>query len=377
MSVKIAAPVGAVIVVDESASETVRADHDTLRFSVEQGAEAEHVRLAREDGVRREGTRITLRPLLATSPLRIGGRAYRGTFEIFRGRRGGVTVVNVLGMEEYLRGVVPSEIGRLSDTLLAAVEAQAIAARTYALSYLGRHKEDGFDLLPTTQDQVYDGVKGEFRSGDRALLATRGIVAMQGAGYIRCNYFSTCGGKTANVEEVWNEPPLAFLRAQRDRAGAERESFCKISKYYRWREVWPADEFLDLLATYGPSVFPTMGPVKPGELLAVRVRERGSSHRVRDLEIHTRSGTYHLTGDRIRLVLRRPGHHEQILRSTLFSVTVRRHNDRAVAVVFDGGGFGHGVGMCQMGAIGMARAGYRVGQIVGHYYEGATLVRKY
>ena len=114
-----------------------------------------------------------------------------------------------------------------------------------------------------------------------------------------------------------------------------------------------------------------------GELVAVSVRDRGPSHRVIDLEIRTRGGSYHIGGDRIRSVLRRPGHHEQTLRSTLFSTVVRRSHGHVVEVEFDGGGYGHGVGMCQFGAIGMARAGYSMKQIIGHYYKGVELARLY
>lgn len=338
--------------------------------------DADGIVLQSDDG-RATAPSFTLKPRRADGHVSIAGRSYRGHLEVFRGRRGGVTVVNIVPIEEYLRGVVPSELGHVNDSLLAAMQAQAVAARTYTLSYLGRRKDDGFDLLSTTADQVYDGIKGEFSTGDKAILATRGVVARKDGALIRCNYFSTCGGKTADDDEVWNEDPISYLRARRDRAGDEREAFCKGSRLYRWKEVWPADEFLDLVTTYGPQQFPRNGAVPGGELIAVSVRDRGPSHRVKDLEIRTRGGSYHLTGDRIRLVLKRPSRHDQILRSTLFSTVVRRSQGRVVEVEFDGGGYGHGVGMCQFGAIGMARAGYSMKQIIGHYYKGVELARLY
>lgn len=343
---------------------------------VQQGRDAQAIHLQSDDG-RADAATFTLAPRKPGGHVSVAGHAYHGHLEIFRGRRGGVTVVNVLPLEDYLRGVVPSELGHVNDSLLAAMEAQAVAARTYSLSYLGRHKEDGFDLLSTTADQVYDGIKGEYPTGDRAIQATRGIVARKDGALIRCNYFSTCGGKTADDDEVWSEAPISYLRARRDRAGSEHDAFCKGSRLYRWTEVWPADEFLDLVSSYGPQVFPRNGAPPGGELVAVYVRDRGPSHRVKDLEIRTRGGSYHLTGDRIRMVLRRPSRHDQILRSTLFSTVVRRSHGRIVEVEFDGGGYGHGVGMCQFGAIGMARAGYSMKQIIGHYYKGVELARLY
>jgi stage II sporulation protein D len=353
---------------------------DDTSFVARRGGDLETIVLASTHARDAEstGTRIIVRSRTAGVFVHVAGRPYRGTVEVFRGRAGGVTAVNVLPVEDYLRGVVPAEIGRLNDTAASAIQAQAVAARTYTLSYFGRRKEDGFDLLSTVQDQVYDGVAGEARTGDRAVIATRGVVAAYKNRYVRCNYFSTCGGRTAAIDEVWRESPLDFLRSIRDRAGAEKEAFCKSSKYYRWRERWPADEFLDLVASWGPRVYPeSIGDVTPGELVAVRVRDRGPSKRVTDLEVRTQSGTYNLTGDRIRSVCRRPGAHEATLRSTLFNVTVERAQGRPVAVVFDGGGFGHGVGMCQVGAIGMSRAGYSLTQIIGHYYRGARLARLY
>ncbi len=374
--VRISAAGGVHLSIDGSDAVTLA---DTT-FVARRGADDETIVVAatRSGAVESTGTRIILRPRRGGAFLRVDGRAYRGAVEVFRGRAGGVTAVNVLPVEEYLRGVIPSEIGRLPDSMASALQAQAVAARTYTLSYFGRRREDGFDLLNTVQDQVYDGVAGEARTGDRAVLVTRGVVAAYKDRYVRCNYFSTCGGRTAAIDEVWNESPLDFLRSIRDRAGKEKDAFCKTSKYYRWRERWPADEFLDLLAEWGPRIYPeSMRDVAPGALVAVRVRERGPSHRVTDLEVRTQSGTYHLTGDRIRLVCRRPGNHASTLRSTLFNVTVERAQGRVVAVVFDGGGFGHGVGMCQVGAIGMARGGYSLKQIIGHYYRGARLARLY
>ncbi len=370
-AVELSAP-GGFVLGDAGSGATI--SDTTLTAARGDGADA--IVLTSDDG-RAVSPTFTLAARDAGGHVSVAGKSYRGRLEVFRGRRGGVTVVNIVPIEEYLRGVVPSELGHWPDSLLAAMEAQAVAARTYTLSYMGRRKDDGFDLLGTTADQVYDGIKGEYPTGDKAILATRGVVARKDGALIRCNYFSTCGGKTADCDEVWNEDPISYLRARRDRAGDEREAFCKSSRLYRWTEVWPADEFLDLVTTFGPQQFPRNGAVPGGELLGVSVRERGPSHRVKDLEIRTRGGSYHLTGDRIRLVLKRPGRHDQILRSTLFSTVVRRSHGRVVEVEFDGGGYGHGVGMCQFGAIGMARAGYSMKQIIGHYYKGVELARLY
>jgi stage II sporulation protein D len=112
-------------------------------------------------------------------------------------------------------------------------------------------------------------------------------------------------------------------------------------------------------------------------LVDVRVTERSRSRRVRILEVITPDNAYKIFGDSIRLVIRRPNEQESILLSTLFDVDVQREQGYAKTVVFYGGGSGHGVGMCQMGAIGMAKAGRDFKQILTRYYKGVKLTRAY
>jgi stage II sporulation protein D len=140
-------------------------------------------------------------------PVRLNGKAYRGRIEVFVNSRGSLTIVNVVSLEDYLLGVVPSE---LSLPSLEAQKAQAVAARTYAVANVNGFGKQGFDLLPTIRSQVYGGVSSESSMGTQAVLQTRGVVATYKGKPINALYTSTCGGRTENSENIFdfNEPYL-------------------------------------------------------------------------------------------------------------------------------------------------------------------------
>ena len=140
-------------------------------------------------------------------PVKYNGKAYRGKIEVFVNSRGTLTVVNVVPLEEYLLGVVPSE---LSLPQLEAQKAQAVAARTYAVANINNYGKQGFDMLPTVWSQVYKGVSIETKMGTQAVLQTRGIVATYHGTPINALYTSTCGGRTENSENIFDfdEPYL-------------------------------------------------------------------------------------------------------------------------------------------------------------------------
>src|SRR5256714_1319105 len=144
------------------------------------------------------------------APVRFNDKAYRGRIEVFANRRGSLTVVNVIGLEDYVRGVVPNE---LSFPALEALKAQAIAARTYALKNRGQFAPEGFDLLPTTRSQVYRGLTSETSLTTRAVDETRGIVATYNGEPINALYTSTCGGRTEDAENIFNQA-VPYLRSR-------------------------------------------------------------------------------------------------------------------------------------------------------------------
>lgn len=146
----------------------------------------------------------------ANAPVRFNDKPYRGKIEVFANTRGALTVVNVIGLEDYVRGVVPNE---LSYPALEALKAQAIAARTYALKNRGQFVSEGFDLLPTTRSQVYRGLTSETSLTSRAVDETRGLIATYNGEPINALYTSTCGGRTEDSENIFNEA-VPYLRGR-------------------------------------------------------------------------------------------------------------------------------------------------------------------
>ena len=137
-----------------------------------------------------------------SNPVKLNGKAYRGKIEVFVNSRGTLTVVNVVPLEEYLLGVVPSELGLPQ---LEAQKAQAVAARTYAIANIGNYGKQGFDMVPTVWSQVYKGVSIETKMGTQAVQQTRGIVATYQGKPINAYYTSTCGGRTEDGGNIFDQ----------------------------------------------------------------------------------------------------------------------------------------------------------------------------
>lgn len=332
------------------------------------------VRLVRPDGYR-SPPHAEIRAEPVSAALRVNGTAYRGGVRLLRGRDGGVTAVNTVALEDYLLGVVPAEIGARPTSELEAVKAQAVAARTYALSYLSARDSLGFDVFGDVGDQVYRGISAESEVTTRAVRETRGVVATYGGRLIEAYYHSTCGGSTASIEDVWPRPVQPYLVPVSDRieGGGER-SYCDISPHFRWTERWTLAELRAILQETLP---PRTGiaAASLGTVSDVRVTERTERGRVRKLEFETTRASYQVRGNDIRWVLEpavgRP------LRSTYFVASWSRGSGGDAVLTAEGGGWGHGVGMCQWGAIGRARAGQSYEQILRTYYYGIELERWY
>jgi len=305
----------------------------------------------------------------------VSGREYRGIIELRTNGKGMLTVVNELDIENYLRGVVPVEIGRLKPSQIDAVKAQAIAARTYALAHQGRRAALGFDIYGTVNDQVYRGHSVESSVADQAIAATHGMIATYKGKMIDTFYSSTCGGSTDNIHEGWKSSPVPYLSSVKDK-GRGLGDFCHASPWYRWDARWDRAALEEILA----SSLPASARRQDGkiELQDIRIRKRSTSGRVHLLEIKTNQGKAEFRGDAIRSILRRPTQGNPALRSTLFNLKVQRDGKgRPKSIVIEGAGFGHGIGLCQTGAIGMADRGYRFDQILKHYYRGINLRRAY
>jgi stage II sporulation protein D len=306
--------------------------------------------------------------------LRWNGRTWRGAFKAFVNPRGKLTLASRVPLEAYMLGVLPGEIGPLAEDQMEAGRAQAIAARSYTLFYEGRRREkQGFDLFATVEDQVYGPVESETAQATQCVTSTRAQVALSGDLPIRANYSSTCGGITTDVWESWPADPMPYLVSRRDRgAGGD---YCSQSRHYRWVERFTVDEFARNLRRFCPERGVPLPKGGVGEILDVRTTGRSRSGRVWRLEVITSTGRITIPAHELRWVLRRAGLPGSILRSTLIKVGVQRNaSTRAVReIVVSGGGNGHGVGLCQTGALGMARAGKRAAEIIEHYFTGVEV----
>jgi stage II sporulation protein D len=314
---------------------------------------------------------ITIRATSPDATLRYGSRRYRGDL-VLHPTDTGIAVVNVLSMDDYLRGVVPLEIGRgRTEAELAAVEAQAIVARSFALAKLGGSSAT-HDIRASTLDQVYGGVEAETALADRAIARTAGLVLRFGGRVVSAPYHSTCGGRTAAAREVWRSAGEPYLLSVDDAVPGTNRHWCDISPRFRYSRSWTGSE-LQRTVDANLRRYAAVPPGGPGKISGVAVLSRTESGRVAELELTTISGSrYRLRGNDIRFVLRAPDN--ELLESTNFNVAVARDADGSVGrLSISGSGYGHGVGMCQWGAIARARAGSDFRAILAAYYPGTDV----
>jgi stage II sporulation protein D len=319
------------------------------------------------NGVRRElRLPCTLAVSAGTGMLEYGGNSYRGAIVIAPEGNKTFAVINLIDVEEYLRGVVPLEIGNLKDPDIEAVKAQAVAARTYTYRKMAQSEGAVFDLLPTTSDQVYGGALAEAPTSDMALLLTKDLILAYENDIVHAYYHSTCGGRTANIEDVWGGEAYPYLKSLDDADNSGR-AWCAGTTSYTWTETWSVSQFAGVLRKYGGEG----GLVPPfsGSPRRVEARERFVCGRVKKLVIVSSSGEHTAGGDKIRFALRRAAAANQILRSA----NIRSAKIEGGEVVITGGGYGHGIGMCQVGAIARARAGQGFEEILKAYYSGVSI----
>jgi len=313
--------------------------------------------------------RLTLRPAREAATRLISDglppldRAYVGAIEV-GADRAGLAVINIVELDTYLRGVVPAEMP--ASFPMEALKAQAIAARTYALYQREEHQSEGFDLCSGVHCQVYRGAEGHPRT-NAAIRATAGKVLAFGDVLVKTVYHSTCGGSTEDGWRAWWGHALPYLRARPD------GTWCRGSAKYRWsREfAWPdaARAVQDNLAAVCFKPGASVGP-----LLDLRVERQTAAGRARRLAVIGEGGREVVFGDGIRWLFGsgKPG--PGGLNSTFFTLSVERDaQGKPVRAAFTGRGWGHGLGLCQMGAAGRARAGQKAERILQWYYQGARV----
>lgn len=285
---------------------------------------------------------------LSGSPLRVNGTAYPGDLLFFRDGDA-VTVVNEVEVESYLAGVLGAEMPlKFEDE---ALRAQVVAARTYVLYEAKTARSPFYDLLATEASQVYRGLAVATRRARRLVRSTRGVILTTEGRTFPAFYHSTCGGHTVDAAEVWPGLRLGVLRGVPC-------GYCSGSPYYRWTVEFGAQEVSQALERRG---------LFSGPVTAIAVTRRAASGYATDVEVRGPGGRRQFRARALRSALG-----SRRLKSTYF--TVLRIPD---GFRFRGRGYGHGVGLCQWGAQGMAQAGHDYQEILAHYYPGSELVRIY
>lgn len=183
-------------------------------------AKRNHLEIRTEDSekTRIEKDRITIRTLDSSSYICIKQKWYKGTIHIIN-NNGNMTVINDVGIEDYVRGVTPAEMP--SSWNMEALKAQAIAVRSYAIANLGKHASQGFDLLDSTMDQVYNGVLAETSATNQAVEETKGLVLTYNNKIISTMYSASAGGQTKSALQAWGNdiPYLQSVKSYDDETG--------------------------------------------------------------------------------------------------------------------------------------------------------------
>lgn len=275
-------------------------------------------------------------------------------------------------MEGYLGGVLGAEIGRRPVEDREAVIAQAILSRTVAYRALERRRLQGWDLMATVADQVYRGVAAEDPEGLGAVAATRGMLVVWAGQPIDAFFHSTCAGQTATPDEVFASAARPYLQSIRD-VREDGTPWCAASPRYRWREEWPAGRLLVILQETLRSQGADLS--RATRLRALTVTARTPSGRVHTVRADLGGTVVPVSGPAIRQALRTTA--GQPLRSAAFELSGARGDSGLVTVVAEGRGAGHGVGLCQWGAIGRARAGWDHRRILAAYFPGTEIQRRW
>ncbi|MEH2369486.1 SpoIID/LytB domain-containing protein [Nostoc sp.] len=311
-------------------------------------------------------------------------RLYAGRLNLQPNAYGTYTLVNQVPLETYLRGVVPYEIG--TDAPKAALEAQAILARTYALRNLRRFAADNYQLCADTHCQVYYGLKGAAAKTDQAIASTRGKVLTYKNELVDALYSSTTGGVTASFSDVWNGEDRPYLRPVLDaptnfwdlskQSLADEKNFQKFintqqgfneSKWdmFRWHKETPLKDIIKDLQKF---LHVKNSPhAKFKTIQAMAVVERSQSGRILELAVKTDRSTFILHKDEVRSAFAAPT-------STLFYIEpLNKGKSELWGYAFIGGGLGHGVGLSQTGAQNLAKLGWSSPKILQFYYPGTQI----
>ncbi|MCD6183279.1 MAG: SpoIID/LytB domain-containing protein [Thermovirga sp.] len=359
------------------------------------------------------------------TPIYWNKRPYRGWFKLYPSSNG-FNVINIVEIEQYLRGVLKMEVNPSWE--MEALKAQAIVARTYALRNRGKHRSQGFDLCALPHCQVYRGINAEDPRINRAIASTKGLVLYYGNNLAVTPYHSDSGGYTANVWEVWSGH-MPYLKAK-------KEPFSYVSPYSNWKVMIPLSELKEKLRKNRISV---------GEIRRVSIPERDKGGRAVSVLIEGTRGKVKIKASKFRIIvgsskvkstnfkingnsqnvtttnniINQPVEEEKLydhegvlfasfIKKGVFSTeelmdmlvhpekkshylrlalqrqsgikskhSFSRYSTNGKVLILEGKGWGHGVGMSQWGAKAMAEHGWNFKKILMYYYPGTKLRKVY
>ena len=281
---------------------------------------------------------------LTDSAIFINGRSFRGEVDIIRQKNQTLLVVNHINVEDYLRGVLYHEVSHWWPS--AVLEAQAIAARTFALYQVKMNKGKDYDLETNAFSQVYGGATSEKFRTNEAVYKTLGRILVYKNAILPAYYHATCAGHTEDASILWKTDltPLKGVVC----------GFCKISPHFYWKKIMPVSDIENALSIKN--------------IQAIVSKEWDNSGRIVTLSIKTQDGQTDYTAKDFRQKLG-----GNVIKSTIFKIEIKPDKKNNLIAYFEGAGWGHGVGMCQWGALGMALHGWTAEKILTYYYPGADI----
>jgi peptidoglycan hydrolase-like amidase len=381
-------------IVRASAQSHVTVGRDGDAFWVESGDDPRKTGLAGPISVNGTGDGAPLRNQSTSSG---PPTPYRGTLQVTASPGNNVALVNVLGLEEYIYGVVTKELPALFGQ--EPLKAQAVAARTYAIArkLVAPHKAQSADICDTQHCQAFAGLTGEHANGRAAVDATRGKVLMYNGAVFEPYYSSACGGHTEAASRIFGMstdprdadnvadgelPKGADLTAD-DGAlkffkSADWDSNCSGSDRYRWSYSWDPDQLKAMvnagIARYqGTQTVASSGDARVEQLENVSIPERGPSGRAMSVRFEAPGVAWEVRRDwGIRNFLIPPGGSQ--LPSSAIALEIERGDDQTISkLTVYGAGWGHGAGLCQWGTRGLAARGQSFDQILAYYYPSADI----
>jgi stage II sporulation protein D len=277
--------------------------------------------------------------------LYIGKCLYDGTLQIMKDKRGLLKAVNILDLEEYLKGVLYHEVSHRWP--MEVIKAQAIASRTFALYQMQQGQGKVCYLKDDVNSQMYRGVYAHRYRTNKAIEQTKGEILVYKGKLIPAFFHATCGGKTEASSQLWdiNITPLTGVNCL----------FCQHSPHLKWR--------YDISIADLENKFKEAGYNFNG-ISDITIEKLNLSGRVISLMVRARNGIERISGKEFRYILG-----SRNIRSTNFTIFIKDD-----IVRFEGKGWGHGVGLCQWGAFTMAKKGKTATEILTYYYPGAEIV---